>query len=140
MSEYNEQEDRNDETFARGDGQLSQYPHSGTDLMPFKGRMSLVINGMIESGLIPDENGVCIKFDFKAGRDWSYDFGVTSGISQHAYKSMQTNDRVVWNFPFEMVYSAHDITGWPMICLTLTARDFRGRDVICGYGVMHVPT
>ena len=67
MSEY-EQEDRNDDTLARGDGQLSQYPHSGTDIMPFKGRMSLVINGMIESGLIPDENGVCIKFDFKSGR------------------------------------------------------------------------
>ena len=85
---YNdEQEDRPDDSFARERGEMLQYPHSGTDIMPFKGRMSLVINGMIESGLIPDENGVCIKFDFKCGRDWSYDFGVTSGISQHAYKS-----------------------------------------------------
>ena len=53
---------------------------------------------------------------------------------------MATNDRVVWNFPFEMTYRFNDVPGWPKVCLTLTCRDFWGRDVICGYGVMHVPT
>ena len=66
--------------------------------------------------------------------------GNNTGISQHAYKSMHTNDRVVWNFPFELLYRTNDIAGWPKICLTLTSRDFIGRDLICGYGVMHVPT
>jgi B9 domain-containing protein 1 len=53
---------------------------------------------------------------------------------------MQTNDRVVWNFPFELIYRTNDIAGWPKICLTLTSRDFLGRDVVCGYGIIHVPT
>ena len=53
---------------------------------------------------------------------------------------MQTNERVVWNFPFEMLYRTNDISGWPKLCVTLTSRDFLGRDLICGYGVVHVPT
>ena len=53
---------------------------------------------------------------------------------------MSTNDRVIWNFPFELSYGMTDVTGWPKICLTLTCRDFLGRDTICGYGVMHCPT
>lgn len=32
------------------------------------------------------------------------------------------------------------MSGWPQIILTFTSRDFLGRDVICGYGVTHVPT
>ena len=53
---------------------------------------------------------------------------------------MQSSDRVVWNFPFEMIYRMHDIAGWPRICITMTCRDFWGRDVIAGYGIIHVPT
>mmetsp|Transcript_16640 Transcript_16640/g.28355 ORF Transcript_16640/g.28355 Transcript_16640/m.28355 type:complete len:98 (+) Transcript_16640:328-621(+) len=34
----------------------------------------------------------------------------------------------------------NDVAGWPRIILSLTARDFFGRDTICGYGIMHVPT
>ena len=102
--------------------------------------MTLNITGQIESGQLPDENGVCIKYDFCAGMEFEARYGNTTGISQHAYKSMQTNDRVVWNFPFELLYRMNDISGWPRICLMLTCRDFLGRDIICGYGVMHVPT
>lgn len=32
------------------------------------------------------------------------------------------------------------MTGWPQIILTFTARDFLGRDIVCGHGVTHVPT
>ena len=102
--------------------------------------MSMVITGQIESGTIPDENGICCKFDITHGKDWHLFSGNQSGVSQHAYKSMESNDRVVWNFPFEMVYRANDISGWPKIVVSLTSRDFLGRDLICGYGVMHVPT
>ena len=78
--------------------------------------------------------------DFVHGKDWAVAHGNKSGISQHAYKSMQTNDKIVWNFPFELTFKTNDIAGWPKVILSLTARDFFGRDVICGYGVMHVPT
>ena len=32
------------------------------------------------------------------------------------------------------------MSGWPQLKLTFTRRDFLGRDVICGYGVTHLPT
>ena len=32
------------------------------------------------------------------------------------------------------------MTGWPQLILRFTSRDFFGRDVICGYGISHVPT
>ena len=102
--------------------------------------MTLSVTGMIESGQIPDENGVCCKYDIVHGKDWNLVSGNQTGVSQHAYKSMQTNERIVFNFPFEMLYRMNDIQGWPKICLSLTSRDFFGRDVVCGYGVMHLPT
>jgi len=33
-----------------------------------------------------------------------------------------------------------NISGWPKLTLNFFARDFWGRDVVCGYGVTHVPT
>jgi B9 domain-containing protein 1 len=47
---------------------------------------------------------------------------------------------VVFNYPFELTFRAHNVSGWPQIVLTLTDRDFLGRDQICGYGTVHVPT
>ena len=38
------------------------------------------------------------------------------------------------------MYRSYNVSGWPQIVLTFTSRDFFGRDVICGYGVTHVPT
>ena len=50
--------------------------------------MSLMITGQIESGQIPNENGICCKFDFTQGKDWHLHSGNKTGVSQHAYKSM----------------------------------------------------
>lgn len=47
---------------------------------------------------------------------------------------------MVWNYPFEFIYRSFNVAGWPKITLTFTSRDFLGRDVICGYGVTHIPT
>ena len=102
--------------------------------------MTLQVNGQIESGKIADEDGICLKFDFTYGKDWKLTSGNETGISQHSYKSMQTNDKVVWNYPFELTFGTSDISGWPKLCLQLTSRDIIGRDCVCGYGVMHVPT
>ena len=32
--------------------------------------MSLMVTGQIVSGQVPDQNGVCCKFDFSHGKDW----------------------------------------------------------------------
>ena len=33
-------------------------------------KMFMTITGMIESGQIPDQNGICCKYDFMSGQDW----------------------------------------------------------------------
>lgn len=46
----------------------------------------------------------------------------------------------MWNYPFELAFKSFNISGYPQLILTLTTRDFLGRDQICGYGITHVPT
>lgn len=43
--------------------------------------MYLMINGMIESGKIPDEDGISIKFDIIHGYQWELHCGNSTGIS-----------------------------------------------------------
>jgi B9 domain-containing protein 1 len=47
---------------------------------------------------------------------------------------------VVWNYPFELAFRSTNVSGWPQIVITMTNRDFFGRDQICGYGTVHIPT
>ncbi len=42
--------------------------------------MYLMINGMIESGKIPDEDGISIKFDIIHGYQWELHCGNSTGI------------------------------------------------------------
>jgi hypothetical protein len=103
----------------------------------------LMVSGHIESGMIDGKDGINCKYDFINGtnsQDWQLVEGNKSGVSQHAYKSQQTNKRVVWNYPFELIYQSVNVSGWPQIVLTLSARDWRNRDNIMAYGTCHVPT
>ena len=43
--------------------------------------MYLMINGMIESGKIPDEDGISLKFDIIHGYQWELHSGNSTGIS-----------------------------------------------------------
>ena len=117
----------------------NQLPVKDISKGPYSG-FYLLISGHIESGQVSDADGICTKYDFVAGPDWQVMEGNRSGISQHAYKSQQTSRRVVWNYPFELAFRGHNVSGWPQIVLTLTNRDFLGRDQVCGYGTVHIPT
>ena len=79
--------------------------------------MYLMLNGQVESGKVAELDGLSVKFDMLYGNQWHLHSGNETGISQHAYKSMHSTDRVVWNFPFEMVFRMNDISGWPRICI-----------------------
>ena len=39
-----------------------------------------------------------------------------------------------------MIYRTKSIDGWPKIVISISSRNYLGKDVICGYGVIHVPT
>ena len=74
----------------------------------------LFVSGHIESGQINESDGICCKYDFIAGQPfWKIIEGNRSGVSQHAYKSQQTNRRVVWNYPFELAFRSTNVSGWP---------------------------
>jgi B9 domain-containing protein 1 len=42
--------------------------------------------------------------------------------------------------PFEFGFRSLNPSGWPQIVITCVYPDFLGREVIKGYGVVHIPT
>ena len=120
-------------------GKLKQQINLADENYPYTA-MYLMLSGQLESGKIPELDGLSVKFNMITGSQWHLHTGNDTGVSQHAYKSMHSSDRVVWNFPFEMIYRMNDISGWPRVCVTMTSRDYMGNDVIAGYGIIHIPT
>lgn len=42
--------------------------------------------------------------------------------------------------PFEVGFRSRNPYGWPQLILTLVCPDFLGREIIKGYGIVHIPT
>lgn len=47
---------------------------------------------------------------------------------------------LVWNFPLDVTYKSTNAYGWPQLVVSVYGLDYMGRDVIKGYGCMHLPT
>lgn len=47
---------------------------------------------------------------------------------------------LVWNFPLDVTYKATNAFGWPQVVVSVYGVDALGRDVIQGYGCIHLPT
>lgn len=47
---------------------------------------------------------------------------------------------LVWNFPLDVTYKSTNAFGWPQIIVSVFGTDAFGRDVIKGYGCVHLPT
>lgn len=72
--------------------------------------------------------------------DWEREEGVDSGMSQYSCRGEINQNYMVWNMPFEVTYRSLNPYGWPQLVITCKGPDFLGREVIKGYGVVHVPT
>ena len=46
----------------------------------------------------------------------------------------------MWNFPLDITYKSTNAFGWPQLIVSVYGLDAFGRDVIKGYGCMHLPT
>ncbi len=46
----------------------------------------------------------------------------------------------MWNFPIDITYKTTNAFGWPQLVVSVYGLDTLGRDVIKGYGCMHLPT
>jgi len=85
-------------------------------------------------------DAIYCKYDIVHGVDWEKEDGQLSGQSQYACRGEGNFDYFVWNMPFESSFRSLNPSGWPQIVLTCVYPDFLGREVIKGYGVVHIPT
>ena len=66
--------------------------------------------------------------------------GVDTGFSQIAQRGAAGEETLVWNFPLDVSFKATNAFGWPRLVLSSFNVDSLGRDVVCGYGSVHLPT
>jgi len=85
------------------------------------------------------DNAYC-KYAIVHGDDWTHLDGPEDGISQITRKTSGGPDQpLVWNFPIEVTYKSTNAFGWPQLILSVFEIDAMGRDVIRGYGCVHLP-
>ncbi|KAG1672717.1 hypothetical protein FOA52_005195 [Chlamydomonas sp. UWO 241] len=101
---------------------------------------TLVATGQIESALMPDVENAYLKFQMVAGEDWQVLDGLEEGITQASKATPLREPIMVWNFPLDITYKATNAFGWPQLIVSVFGLDGFGRDVIKGYGCMHLPT
>eukprot|EP00158_Paraphelidium_tribonemae_P000762 Partr_v1_DN23368_c0_g1_i1_m18251 putative B9 protein domain 1 len=62
--------------------------------------------------------------------------GHTEGITQI---SQPKGGVGVWNFPIDCSFKSTNAHGWPQLIVTVYGTDFLGRDIVRGYGSIHLP-
>lgn len=106
------------------------------------GRDNLYVtfSGLIEFAELVDDEEMSVLFTVWAGEDWKLVNGQRSGLSQVASCYSSTTKKLNWSMPFEVTYETTVISGWPQLVLELHGRDFFGRNVVRGYGCVHLPS
>ena len=46
---------------------------------------------------------------------------------------------LVWNFPIDLTFKAHNAFGWPKLYFSVSGLDMWGKDIVQGYGFVHIP-
>lgn len=49
-------------------------------------------------------------------------------------------DSIVLNFPIDIAFKSTNPFGWPRLVISIYGLDAFGRDVVRGYGAVHLPT
>ena len=94
----------------------------------------LGITGQIESGDLPNSDGISLKVKFITGKKWKLIEGNSSGVSQYGFKSQGFNKKIVWNYPFDLIYASTNVKEWPQIIIYCIGKDYARRNVIESYG------
>jgi hypothetical protein len=97
------------------------------------------------------------KYSFHYGPDWSFvnvglkrrrlscvlsvarRQGLEHGMSQIAHKA-GSDESFTWNFPIDVSFRSTNVHGWPQLAISVYGINLLGRDVIQGYGCVHLPT
>jgi hypothetical protein len=97
------------------------------------------VSGEVESALFMDyvRRATCFfEFCITQETGWRMLAGEQSGRSP-ACDSSSTD--FVWNIPFRLSLAAKTPAGWPHMLLRVTCSDWRGREVVYGYGLVSIP-
>lgn len=99
----------------------------------------LIVSGQIESILYPGVGNLYCRYAVTYGTDWRVIHGADAGLTQLAYRSSQ-DDAIVFNFPIDISFKSTNPFGWPRIVFSVYGLDGLDRDIVRGYGSMHIPT
>jgi len=117
------------------------YTQTHISQLPIEGNQFFMsVSGQILSGEFKDIDGLAVKYVFVSKGEWLKTKGNETGISQHSFKSSNISKRVIWNFPFEIRYKSNTMKDWPQLVIYCSGKDFAGREVMYGYGSIHIPT
>ena len=101
---------------------------------------SIVVGGQIESANFGGIDNLYCKYSFLFGKNWKILHGVDTGISQIARKPNSGESTVIFNFPIDISFKSINAYGWPRLVVSIYGIDSFGRDVVYGYGQIHLPT
>ncbi len=82
-----------------------------------------------------------VKYSFNYGVDWTVMHGLEHGISQVARQTAgRAGQTFAWNYPVDISFKSTNVFGWPQIVLTVYSISLTGKDIVKGYGSVHIPT
>ena len=77
---------------------------------------------------------------------WSHCIGplastitITIYLLQASRRSLDGQQRLVWNFPLDITFRSTSPFGWPQFQVSVYGLDSLGNDVVRGYGAIHIP-
>ncbi|CAH8858758.1 unnamed protein product [Trichobilharzia szidati] len=103
------------------------------------GYFFLSVTGQIEKADFPLHDYIWCKYCFVYGQDWIKVAGVDEGMTQTSIKGFGCNQQNNLNFPIDISWKSTNPFGWPQIVLHAYGVDVFGKDVIRGYGAVHIP-
>lgn len=98
----------------------------------------LTIQGTIQSCSTDISNEMYCKYSAFYRGDWKPIQGNRAGISQSSHKS-ETGE-IIFSTPFSMSFEATSPFGWPQILIAIYGNNNFGKNMVIGYGSLHIPT
>ncbi|CAH8435846.1 unnamed protein product [Dicrocoelium dendriticum] len=97
------------------------------------------VTGQIISAEFPGYNYIWLKYCFVTGVDWMNIAGIQEGMTQTSLKGPSEGHGHVFNFPIDVSWKSTNPFGWPQIIVHAYGVDIFGKDVVRGYGAVHIP-
>ncbi|KAA0195415.1 B9 protein domain 1 [Latimeria chalumnae] [Fasciolopsis buskii] len=97
------------------------------------------VTGQISQAQFPGYNHIWCKYCFSYGRDWKNIAGMEEGMTQTSIKGPDSCQGHIFNFPLDVSWKSSNPSGWPQLVVHAYGLDVFGKDVIRGYGSVHVP-